>query len=64
MKAALGLVSLLVVLGVLSLLVKKQLPASNQPAAQSTQAQQAAPQQIKQQLDAAMKQPREIPQDK
>jgi type II secretory pathway component PulM len=63
MKAALGLVSLLVVLGVVALLAKKQLPAV-QPASQQTQPAQAAPQQIKQQLDAVMHQPREVPQDK
>ncbi len=63
MKAALGLVSLLVVLGVIALLAKKQLPAV-QPASQQAQPAQAAPQQIKQQLDAVMQQPREVPQDK
>jgi len=34
------------------------------PASQPAQPAQATPQQIKQQLDAVMQQPREVPQDK
>ncbi len=63
MKAAFGLISLLVVLGVIALLARKQL-AAVPAASQQAQPAQAAPQQIKQQLDAVMQQPREVPQDK
>ena len=63
MRAIFGVISLLVVLGVIALLARKQLPAV-QPASQQGQPAQAAPQQIKQQLDAVMQQPREVPQDK
>jgi type II secretory pathway component PulM len=63
MRAIFGVISLLVVLGVIALLAKKQLPAV-QPASQQAQPAQTAPQQIKQQLDAVMQQPREVPQDK
>ena len=62
MKALFGVVSLLVVLGIVSLLVKKQLPAG---AAQSPQQQsQQAQQQVKQQVEAAMQQARPASDDK
>ena len=62
MKGILGIVSLLIVLGVVSLLIKKPLPTGN---AQSSQQQvQQAPQQVKQQVEAIMQQPRPIPDDK
>ncbi|MFZ4482216.1 MAG: hypothetical protein ACOYNZ_20240 [Rhodoferax sp.] len=61
MKAILGLVSLLVVLGVLSLLAKKQL--SPQPASTpQTPSQQV--QQIRLQVEAEMQKPREMAEEK
>jgi L-lactate permease len=62
MKALFGVVSLLLVLGIVSLLVKKQLPAGS---AQSPQQQsQQMQQQVKQQVEAAMQQARPVPDDK
>ncbi len=62
MKALFGAVSLLLVLGIVSLLVKKQLPSD---AAQSPQQQsQALQQQVKQQVEAALQQPRAVPDEK
>ena len=62
MKGILGIVSLLIVLGIVSLLVKKQFPTGN---AQSSQQQlQQAPEQVKQQVEAIMQQPRPVPDDK
>ncbi len=56
MRAILGAVSLLLVLGVVSLLAKKQLPQS---AAQGPQQQsQKIQQEVKQQVEAALQQPR------
>jgi hypothetical protein len=61
-KALFGAVSLLLVLGIVSLLVKKQLPVDT---AQSPQQQsQALQQQVKQQVEAALQQPRPVPDDK
>lgn len=62
MKAVFGVVSLLVVLGVVSLLAKKQLPSASAPGAQ--QPSQQIQQQVKQQVEAAMQQPRAVPDDK
>ena len=62
MKALFGVISLLVVLGIVSLLVKKQLPAGS---AQSPQQQsQQVQQQVKQQVEAAMQQARPASDDK
>jgi hypothetical protein len=62
MKGILGIVGLLITLGIVSLLVKKQLAADS---AQGTQQQlQQAPQQVKQQVEAMMQQPRAVPDDK
>ena len=62
MKGILGIVGLLIVLGIVSVLVKKQLTGG---AAQSSQQQlQQAPQQVKQQVEAIMQQPRPVPDDK
>jgi hypothetical protein len=62
MKALLGIVSLLLVLGITSMLVKKQLPAgtSQNPQQQA----QAVEQQVRQKLDAAMQQARPAPEEK
>jgi cytoskeletal protein RodZ len=63
MKAIFGIVSLLVVLGITSVLVKKQLTATGQvqnPQQQSQQAQQ----QVKQQVEAAMQQARPASEEK
>lgn len=61
MKAFLGVLSLLVVLGVLSLLVKKQLP-SDFTTGTTTPSQQV--QQVKQQVEAALQLPRTNVDDK
>lgn len=62
MKALFGAASLLVALGVVSMLVKKQLPAG-QP--QNPQQQSQAVQQlVKQQVEAVLQQPRPVPDDK
>ncbi|WP_342616640.1 hypothetical protein [Rhodoferax sp. GW822-FHT02A01] len=62
MKGILGIVGLLIVLGIVSVLVKKQLTGGS---AQSSQQQlQQAPQQVKQQVEAIMQQPRPVPDDK
>ena len=58
MKAILGLLSLLVVLGIVSMLAKKQV------APEQAQAVQALPQQVKAQVEATLQQPRPIPDDK
>ena len=56
MKALLGVISLLLVLGITALLVKKQLP---NPSAESKQpAPQQVQQQVKQQVETLMQQPR------
>lgn len=62
MKALFGIVSLVVVLGVVALLAKKQLPAGSaqSPQQQSEQVQQ----QVKQQVEAAMQQARPPADDK
>jgi predicted lipid-binding transport protein (Tim44 family) len=62
MKALFGVVSLLLVLGIVSLLVKKQLPANDTHSQQ--QPSQQLPQQVKQQVEAAMQPVRPIPDDK
>jgi predicted lipid-binding transport protein (Tim44 family) len=62
MKALAGALSLLVVLGIVSLLVRKQLPAA--AASGQQQPSQAVPQQVKQQVEAVLQQPRAIPDDK
>ncbi len=66
MKALLGIVSLLLVLGVTSLLVKKQLaPTTAQGAsAPSAQSAQQLPQQVRQQVQAAMQQQPVVQDDK
>jgi hypothetical protein len=62
MRGILGIVGLLIVLGIVSVLVKKQLTGG---AAQSSQQQlQQAPQQVKHQVEAIMQQPRPVPDDK
>lgn len=60
MKALAGLLSLLLVLGVVALLAKKQTAAA--PGA--TQPTQQLPQQVKQQVEAALQQTRAIADDK
>ncbi len=62
MRAVLGVLSLLLVLGLVSLLAKKQLPDAS-PATAQQQSQQIQ-QQVKTQVEAAMQQPRAIPDDK
>ena len=62
MKALFGAISLLLVLGVVSLMVRKQLPAAT--AQTSQQPSQALPQQVKQQVEAALQQPRAVPDEK
>ena len=66
MKALLGIVSLLLVLGVTSLLVKKQLAPVSAQGAQTPTAQSAQqlPQQVKQQVQAAVQQQPVVPDDK
>jgi hypothetical protein len=62
MKALFGVVGLLLVLGIVSVLAKKQLPAAqNQTVGQPTQ---QTPQQVKQQLETLMQQPRQTPEEK
>jgi hypothetical protein len=63
MKALAGALSLLVVLGIVSLLVKKQLPGAAANGQQPSSS-QAVPQQIKQQVEAVLQPPRAIPDDK
>jgi hypothetical protein len=60
MKAVLGVVGLLLMLGVVSLLVKKQLPAGAAQSPPPLQAQQA----VRQQLEAAMQQARPASEEK
>ena len=62
MKALLGIVSLLVVLGIVSLLAKKQLPPA-QPQT-SEQPTQQTPQQVKQQVETLLQQQRPNPEEK
>jgi len=57
MKAILGVLSLLVVLGLVSLLARKQLPSG---AASAPQVQQ----QVQQQVETLMQKPREMPDEK
>jgi Na+-transporting methylmalonyl-CoA/oxaloacetate decarboxylase gamma subunit len=62
MRVVFGALSLLLVLGIVSLLAKKQLP---QDAAQSTPQQaQKIQQDVKQQVEAALQQPRTSADDK
>jgi len=58
MKGILGLLSLLLVLGIVSMLAKKQV------APEQAQAVQALPQQVKAQVEASLQQPRAVPDDK
>ena len=62
MRVVLGAVSLILVLGIVSLLARKQLP---QGAAQSSQQpSQKLQQEVKQQVEAALQQPRSTSDDK
>jgi hypothetical protein len=62
MRSVLGAVSLLLVLGILALLAKKQMP---QGAAQGAlQQPQKIQQEVKQQVEAALQQPRVAPEEK
>lgn len=62
MKALLGVIGLVVVLGMVSVLAKKQLSSAATPG--NPQPTQQLPQQVKQQVEAALQQSRSIPDDK